>query len=236
MNDEVKTVVILAGGKGTRMREETEFIPKPMVTIGGIPILEHLINYFSHYKKFNFVICTGYKENIIIDYFNELKRENIFILPTGEDTNTGGRIAMVKDYVSDNFIMTYGDGLSDININKLIDFHFSHNKIGTISTTKPLSRFGLVDFKDSGEVIAFTEKPLLDSYVNMGYMVFNKEIFKFIDGDEIFENEPLKKLAKNKEIFAFAHSGFFRPMDTYREYLELNQMWEDDNAPWKIKF
>ena len=143
---------------------------------------------------------------------------------------------MVKDYVSDNFIMTYGDGLSDININKLIDFHFSHNKIGTISTTKPLSRFGLVDFKDSGEVIAFTEKPLLDSYVNMGYMVFNKEIFKFIDGDEIFENEPLKKLAKNKEIFAFAHSGFFRPMDTYREYLELNQMWEDDNAPWKIKF
>jgi len=234
MVEEVKTVVILAGGKGTRMREETEFIPKPMVKIGGTPILEHLINYFNHFEHFNFIICTGYKEEVIFDYFNKKKMKNVQILSTGNETNTGGRIAMVEEHIDNNFIMTYGDGLSDININKLINFHFSHNKTATISVNKPTSRFGLVDFKENGEVIAFTEKPILDSYVNMGYMIFSKEIFKFIDGDEIFEKEPLKRLANNHEIYAFKHGGFFRPMDTYRELLELNEMWNNNDAPWKI--
>ena len=160
--------------------------------------------------------------------------KNVQILSTGNETNTGGRIAMVEEHIDNNFIMTYGDGLSDININKLINFHFSHNKTATISVNKPTSRFGLVDFKENGEVIAFTEKPILDSYVNMGYMIFSKEIFKFIDGDEIFEKEPLKRLANNHEIYAFKHGGFFRPMDTYRELLELNEMWNNNDAPWKI--
>tara|TARA_B100001287_G_scaffold275992_1_gene285336 strand:- start:3118 stop:3822 length:705 start_codon:yes stop_codon:yes gene_type:complete len=234
MSEEIKTVVILAGGKGTRMREETEFIPKPMVKIGGMPVLEHIINYFSKFKNFEFIICTGYKEEVIQDYFTEDKYHNVKILPTGLDTNTGGRIAKVKKYVQGDFIMTYGDGLADVNINKLVEFHQKHKKTATITVNKPVSRFGLVEFEKNGEVINFIEKPTLDSFVNIGYMVFTKQIFQYISEDVVFENKPLKSLAKNKEIYAYTHPGFFRPMDTYREYLELNAMWDSNKAPWRV--
>ncbi len=234
MNNSINTVVLLAGGKGTRMREETEFIPKPMVKIGNKPLIIHIIDYFNSFKKFNFIICTGYKEEIIIDYFSKFGDNSVTILPTGLDTNTGGRIMQVEKLVDSDFIMTYGDGLSNININKLIKYHDSHNKIGTISTTKPKSRFGLVEFDKEGLVKEFVEKPLLNSYINMGYMVFKKEIFSYINGDEIFENEPLIKLAKDKNLHAFQHEGFFRPLDTYREYIEFNNLWENGNAPWKV--
>lgn len=234
MSEEIKTVVILAGGKGTRMREETEFIPKPMVKIGGMPVLEHIINYFSKFKNFEFIICTGYKEEVIQNYFTEDKYQNVKILPTGLDTNTGGRIAKVKKYIQGDFIMTYGDGLADVNINKLLEFHQKHKKTATITVNKPVSRFGLVEFEKNGEVINFIEKPTLDSFVNIGYMVFTKQIFQYISEDVVFENKPLKSLAKNKEIYAYPHHGFFRPMDTYREYLELNTMWDNDKAPWRV--
>ncbi len=234
MSEEIKTVVILAGGKGTRMREETEFIPKPMVKIGGMPVLEHIINYFSKFKNFEFIICTGYKEEVIQNYFTEDKYQNVKILPTGLDTNTGGRIAKVKKYIQGDFIMTYGDGLADVNINKLLEFHQKHKKTATITVNKPVSRFGLVEFEKNGEVINFIEKPTLDSFVNIGYMVFTKQIFQYISEDIVFENKPLKSLAKNKEIYAYQHHGFFRPMDTYREYLELNTMWNNDKAPWRV--
>ena len=128
--------------------------------------------------------------------------------------------------------MTYGDGLSDINIEEIDKFHFEHKKIATISVNKPVSRFGLVDFDENGKVNSFIEKPILDSYVNMGYMILKPEVFNFINDDIPFENQPLKDLAKNEEIYAFRHNGFFRPMDTHREYLELNQLWVDGKAPW----
>lgn len=234
MSEEINTVVILAGGKGTRMREETEFIPKPMVKIGGIPVLEHIINYISKFKNFEFIICTGYKEEVIQEYFTGGKYQNVKILPTGLETNTGGRIAKVKKFIEGDFIMTYGDGLADVDINKLIEFHQQHNKTATITVNKPVSRFGLVEFEKNGEVIEFIEKPTLDSFVNIGYMVLTRQIFQYLNGNLVFENEPLKSLAKNKEIYAFKHLGFFRPMDTYREYLELNTMWDEDKAPWRV--
>ena len=177
MTEEIKTVVILAGGKGTRMREETEFIPKPMVKIGGIPVLEHIINYISKFKNFEFIICTGYKEEVIQDYFSGNKYRNVKILPTGLETNTGGRIAKVKKYIEGDFVMTYGDGLADVDINKLIEFHQQHKKTATITVNKPVSRFGLVEFEKNGEVIKFIEKPTLDSYVNIGYMVLQRRYF-----------------------------------------------------------
>ena len=234
MSEEINTVVILAGGKGTRMREETEFIPKPMVRIGGIPVIEHIINYFSKFKDFNFIICTGYKEDIIKNYLVGNNFKNIKILSTGLDTNTGGRIAKVKEHVRGDFLMTYGDGLANVNIDQLLEFHQKHKKTATITVNKPISRFGLVEFGQDGAVLDFIEKPTLDSYVNIGYMVLKEKIFEYIEDDVIFENEPLKLLAANKDIFAFKHAGFFRPMDTYREFLELNTMWEENLAPWKI--
>ena len=235
MKNTIDTVVLLAGGKGTRMREETEFIPKPMVKIGDKPLIVHIIDYFNSFKKFNFIICTGYKEEIIFDYFSKFNKKNIKILSTGLDTNTGGRIKQVENLINSDFIMTYGDGLSDIDIKKLIEYHISHQKIGTISTTKPKSRFGLVEFDANGLVEKFVEKPLLNSYINMGYMVFKKEIFSYIDGDEVFENRPLLKLAEDKNLHAFQHEGFFRPLDTYREFIEFNNLWKEGSAPWKVK-
>ena len=235
MSEEVNTVVILAGGKGTRMREETEFIPKPMVRVGGIPVIEHLINYISKFKKFEFIICTGYKEEVIQDYFTINKYPNVKVLPTGLDTNTGGRIFKVKNYINGDFIMTYGDGLADVDINKLIEFHQHHKKTATLTVNKPVSRFGLVEFEKNGEVIEFTEKPILNSFVNIGYMVFTRQIFQYLNENVVFENRPLKSLARNKEIYAFIHNGFFRPMDTYREYLELNKMWDKGEAPWRVE-
>ena len=235
MKDNNMNVVILAGGKGTRMRELTDLLPKPMVTIGGKPVLEHLIDYFESFRSFNFVICTGYKEEIIEDYFsNKKKFPNVNILQTGIETNTGGRILECKKIINGKFIMTYGDGLSDINIDNLLNFNQSKKESATISMTRPVSRFGLVKTNDDNVVTSFVEKPILDSYINMGYMVFKKEIFSYINGDVIFENEPLIKLAKDKNLHAFQHEGFFRPLDTYREYIEFNNLWENGNAPWKV--
>ena len=233
MGAKVNTVVILAGGKGTRMREQTEFIPKPMVKIGELPILVHLINHFNKFGDFKFIICTGYKEEIIFDYFKKNKFDNVKLLETGFETNTGGRIFQVKDIIEGDFIMTYGDGLSDVNIKELVNFHGVHKKTATITVTKPTSRFGLVNFDEKGKVKKFIEKPMLDSYINMGYMVLKQKVFEYLDDDVVFENEPLINLSKDEEIYAFKHRGFFRPMDTYREYLELKDMWDSGNAPWK---
>ncbi len=233
MSAKVNTVAILAGGKGTRMREQTEFIPKPMVEIGELPILVHLINHFNKFGDFKFIICTGYKEEIIFDYFKKNRFDNVKLLETGFETNTGGRIFQLKDLIEDDFIMTYGDGLSDVNINELINFHDVHKKTATITVTKPTSRFGLVNFDEKGKVKKFIEKPMLDSYINMGYMVLKQKVFEYLDDNVVFENEPLINLSKDEEIYAFKHNGFFRPMDTYREYLELKDMWDSGNAPWK---
>ena len=231
----VEKVVILAGGKGTRMLENTATIPKPMVEIGGKPVILHIIDHFEKFGNFEFFICTGYKEEVIFEYFKKNNRSNINLISTGLETNTGGRILLTKDFIDENFIMTYGDGLSDINIKDLINFHQTHKGIATISVNKPVSRFGLVDFNETGEVRTFIEKPILDNYVNMGYMILEPPVYEYIEEDSIFEKEPLTNLAKENKIYAFKHEGFFRPMDTHREYLELNKLWDDEEAPWVSK-
>ena len=234
MNKKIKTAVILAGGKGTRMREHPEVLPKPMIKIGGKPVLMHIMDYLSSFQDFNFIICTGYKEEIIFDYFNDSKYSNVKILSTGDETQTGGRIKQVKEYVDSDFLMTYGDGLANVDISKLIKSHNESDKISTMTVNKPVLRFGLVNFDKMGEVESFVEKPTLEYWVNIGYMIFKPEIFDFIPEDIPFENEPLVSLAKSKQLNAYKHEGYFKPMDTYREYLELNKLWDSGKAPWKV--
>ncbi len=234
MNKNIKTAVILAGGKGTRMREHPVALPKPMVEIGGKPVLIHIMDYLSSFQDFNFIICTGYKEEIIFDYFDNVKYPNVKTLSTGDETQTGGRIKQVKEHVDSDFLMTYGDGLANVNITKLIESHNQSKKTATMTVNKPVLRFGLVNFDEEGEVESFVEKPTLDYFVNIGYMIFKTEIFDFIPGDIPFENEPLVNLAKSKQLNAYKHDGYFKPMDTYREYLELNKLWDSGKAPWKV--
>lgn len=226
----INQVVILAGGKGTRMREMTEDLPKPMVTVGGIPVLEHLINIFEKHKKFKFIVCTGYLENIIFDYFSDW--DNVEILSTGDETNTGGRLFKARELLDENFIITYGDGLANVNILDLINFHSNHKKIGTITVTNPTSRFGLVNFNNNKEVTEFIEKPKLEGFINIGFMAFNKKFVDYLDEDSILETDPLINLTKSNELNAFVHNGYFEPMDTYREYLNMNKLWDDGNPPW----
>lgn len=230
----INQVVILAGGKGTRMREMTEDLPKPMVRVGDIPVLEHLINIFERHAKFKFIVCTGYLENIIFDYFS--KWENVEVISTGDDTNTGGRLFKVRDLLDENFLVTYGDGLANVDITKLIEFHNSHQKIGTITVTRPISRFGLVDFNKKFEVTKFIEKPMLEGYVNMGFMVFKKQFINYLNSYSTLETEPLIQLTNYNELNAFVHKGYFEPMDTYREFLNMNRLWNEGKAPWDTNF
>ena len=236
MSLNVKSVVILAGGKGTRMREYPQTVPKPMVRIGGIPVLSHITNYIDQFGDFEYIICSGYKEAVLFDYFENNPNSKIKIISTGMETNTGGRLKLIEKHLkSENFIMTYGDGLADVNINNLIQFHNDSKKVATISVNRPEFRFGVVNFDKNNEVDSFIEKPVLNQFVNIGYMVLTTDVFSYINEDQPFENEPLVNLAKDRQLAAFKHSGFFKPMDTYREYLELNDLWESKNAPWKPK-
>ena len=234
MDSSVKNIVILAGGKGTRMREYPQTVPKPMVKIGGLPVLTHITNYFDKFGDFKYIICSGYKEEVLFDYYENNPNKKVQVVPTGIETNTGGRIKKIKKYLeSDNFIMTYGDGLADVNVEELINFHKKNKKTATITVHKPEFRFGVVNFDKNDEVESFVEKPTLNHYVNIGYMVLNNNIFKYLNDDLALETKPLVELANNKELSAFRHDGFFKPMDTYREYLELNDLWEQNKAPWK---
>ena len=226
----VNQVVLLAGGKGTRMRELTETIPKPMVKVGELPVLEHLINIFEFFNDFSYLVASGYKGEIIDNHFKNF--DNVKTIFTGDETNTGGRVFKLKDNLDDIFIVTYGDGLANVNINELIKFHNSHNKIGTITVTNPISRFGLVDFDNNNIVKKFIEKPKLDGFVNIGFMVFKKEILNYLDEDSTLETSPLINLSKDSELVAFTHDGYFEPMDTYREFIQLNKYWESGNPPW----
>ena len=226
----VKQVVLLAGGKGTRMRELTETIPKPMVNIGGIPVLEHLINIFKNFDDFEFLIASGYKSEIIENHFENQK--NIKVINTGLETNTGGRVYNLSEYLNEEFIVTYGDGLANVDISKLINFHYQHSSLGTITVTNPRSRFGLVEFNSSSQVTNFIEKPMLDGFINIGFFVFKKEVLDYLDESSTLETNPLINLSNDNKLFAYKHSGYFEPMDTYREYLKMNEYWEAGNPPW----
>lgn len=254
-------VVILAGGLGTRLREETEFRPKPMVDVGGRPILWHIMKIYAHYGFYDFIICLGYKGNIIKDYFLNYEAMNndfticlgrtnqieyhqqhqeqnfrVTLADTGLNTMTGGRVGKIKQYIDDDlFMLTYGDGLADVNIKSLIDFHKSHGKIATITTVRPISRYGILDIDQDSNVMKFTEKPQAEGWASAGFFVFNQALFDYLTGDDcILEQEPLKRLAAEGQLMAYRHNGFFFPMDTYREYQQLNEMWDTGNSPWSI--
>lgn len=251
--------LILAGGLGTRLREETEFKPKPMVDVGGRPILWHIMKNLSIQGVKDFSVATGYKGDVIKDYFlNYHARNNditidlgqksrftqhglhdesdwrVTIAGTGETTMTGGRVFRTMKYLrGERFLCTYGDGLADINLKKLLGFHISHGKIATVTTVKPLSRFGVMEVDDKGLVTQFREKPLMDGWVNAGYFIFEPGIIDYLDEDCVLEAEPLAKLAAGGQLAAYRHNGFWQPMDTFRESNFLNELWNSNNAPWK---
>jgi glucose-1-phosphate cytidylyltransferase len=252
--------VLLAGGLGTRMREETEFRPKPMVEIGGRPVLWHIMKILASQGISEFIICTGYKSEFIKNYFYNYASSNldftvtlgdhstiqyhgshdefnwkVTVVDTGLHTMTGGRIKKIKDFVGDEaFFCTYGDGIANVDIKKLQEFHSSHNRFATMTTTQATSRFGVVDVEKDGEVTAFREKPKLEDWINIGYFIFEPTIFEYLTENSVLEEEPLHQLADEQQIAAFRHQGFWQPMDTQRESQMLNEIWASGNAPWKI--
>ena len=253
-------VVILCGGQGTRLREETEYRPKPLVEIGGRPILWHIMKSYAHYGFNDFVLCLGYRGNMIKEYFLNYEAMNndfticlgqqsqlefkdthaeqrfrVTLADTGQETMTGGRIKRVQKYVNgDSFLVTYGDGVADLDVAKLLAFHKTHGKIATVTTVRPQSRFGIVETANDGTVLAFNEKPKLDGWASAGFLVFERRLFDYIEGDGcVLEREPLERLAAEGQLMAYRHDGFFYAMDTYREYLYLNELWQSGNAPWR---
>tara|TARA_Y100000816_G_C25994607_1_gene519572 strand:+ start:113 stop:805 length:693 start_codon:yes stop_codon:yes gene_type:complete len=227
-------VVILAGGYGTRLAEATDQLPKPMIKIGNIPIILHIIN---HYKKFNFnevIICAGYKKEIIEKYFENTKK--IKVVDTGLDTQTGARIKKVEEFIKEdeNFFMTYGDGISNVNINDLIEFHKKNKKIATLTAVRPIPRFGHITLQNE-KVIQFKEKDhLSEGWINGGFFVLNKKVFSYINDNQncIFEREPLENLSKDGELVAFRHESFWHPVDTLRDKNYLNEIFNKGKAPW----
>jgi len=254
-------VIILCGGLGTRLREETEFRPKPLVDVGGRPMLWHIMKLCAHYGFKDFVLCLGYRGNMIKEYFlnyeamnndfticlgrqnnityqNAHKEQDFYVTlaDTGLETMTGGRVKRVEKYIEgDNFIVTYGDGVADLDIRALVDFHHAHGRLATVTAVRPISRFGILEVGDGGRVLNFAEKPLLDGWSSAGFFVFNHGVFDYLDGDDcILERGPLERLASEGQLAAYRHDGFFFAMDTYREYKLLNEIWTSGEAPWKV--
>jgi glucose-1-phosphate cytidylyltransferase len=253
--------VLLAGGLGTRMREETEFRPKPMVEVGGKPVLWHIMKILSAQGINEFVVCTGYKSEYISNYFSNYGAVNkdftvklgdessivyhgshdefdwtVTVAYTGAATMTGGRIKRIRPYVGDEpFLCTYGDGIANVDIRALQEFHKQHGRTATMTTTRPFSRFGVVDVQEDGSVGKFREKPQGEDWINIGYFIFESGVFDYLNGDDtILEQEPLHTLADTGQLSAFRHNGFWQPMDTQRESQMLNELWDSGDAPWKV--
>ena len=230
--------VILAGGYGTRLSEETHLKPKPMVEIGGKPILWHIMKIYSAHKINEFIICCGYKGDVIKEYFNrsDFPAWNIELVDTGLDTMTGGRIKRIQNHIDDTFCVTYGDGVSDIDVNNLISFHKEKKSLATLTAIHPPERFGVLELE--GEYVReFHEKHRGESsWINGGFFVFETGIFDYLkDGDStILERTPLETLAKEKKLAAFKHNDFWYPMDTLRDKNHLEKLWASKNAPWKV--
>ncbi|MGD0225695.1 MAG: glucose-1-phosphate cytidylyltransferase [Terriglobia bacterium] len=254
-------VVILCGGLGTRLREETEFRPKPLVEVGSRPVLWHIMKSYAHYGFQEFVLCLGYRGNMIKDYFLNYEAMNndftitlgqksqilldgshqeqgfrVTLAETGLETMTGGRLKRIAKYVGeDTFMMTYGDGLSDVDIGRLLEFHRSHGRLATVTTVRPVVRFGVLDIGEEDRVLEFKEKPMSEGWINAGFFVFNTGIFDYLSGDDcILERAPLERLAREGKLAAYRHEGFFYAMDTYRDYQHLSQLWASGKAPWKV--
>ena len=231
----IKTI-ILAGGYGTRLGDVTDSIPKPMVEIGGIPIIVHLMKHYAYYGHTDFYIALGYKADYITKYFNNFNSEwNINLIDTGIDTQTGGRCKMIlKKIGNETTFLTYGDGLSDININKLLDFHKSNNKVVTVSAVHPSARFGELHL-DGERVVTFQEKPQLQTgWINGGFFVLEPDFINYIPSEDVMlERQPLEKATHERELYAYKHEGFWQCMDTRRDHHLLETLWNEDNAPWK---
>ncbi|EIT84623.1 glucose-1-phosphate cytidylyltransferase [Fictibacillus macauensis ZFHKF-1] len=251
--------VILAGGYGTRIAEETHLKPKPMIEIGGKPILWHIMKMYASHGIQDFIICLGYKGYVIKEYFtnyflhmsdvtfdlscnertilqNNAEPWKVTLIDTGEHTNTGGRIKRIQEHVgNETFCLTYGDGLADVNISELIQFHFAHGNSATITAVMPPGRFGALELNGI-QVTGFQEKPQGDgNWINGGFFVLEPSVFSLISSAQTaWEKEPLESLAKSGELQAFRHSGFWHPMDTLRDRMKLNEMWEEERAPWKV--
>ena len=243
--------VILCGGRGTRLNEMGVAVPKALIPIGGKPVIWHLMRIFAEGGFDEFVLCLGYLREKIEQYFTQLANSNpssIFLhveseglacnlemIDTGLDTNTGGRIKSLEPRLSaeDRFFVTYGDGLSNVDLKRLLEFHLAHGKIATLTAVHPVSNFGILDLDGKGAVREFREKPVLENWINGGFFVFERRIFEYLDRDSILEHEPLTKLADQGELMAYRHSGFWKCMDTHKDNLELNELWEH-NAPWKV--
>jgi len=252
-------VVILAGGFGTRISEESHLKPKPMIEIGAKPILWHIMKHYSQYGYNEFIICLGYKQYVVKEFFadyflhtsdvtfdlanNSMKVHNnysepwkVTLIDTGLHTMTGGRVKRIQEYVGNEpFMLTYGDGVADIDLKALEEFHRGHGKIATISAVNVGQRFGVLDLSSEGQISSFREKNDNDGgVINGGFMVLNPEVFDYIEGDAtVFEKEPLENLAKNGQLMAYRHNGFWKCMDTQRDKMQLEEMWESGKAPWK---
>lgn len=230
-------VVILCGGFGSRLAEETHKMPKPMVQVGGKPILSHIMKIFQYYGFNEFIIAAGYKKEVLKNYYkNNSSFKNVNVIDTGENTLTGGRLLRLKNILINekNFFMTYGDGLSDINLEKLFKFHESHKKIATVTAVHPPVRFGELELKGN-TVIDFEEKPQSKAgWINGGFFVLSPKIFNYIESDQtIFERQPMKRLSTSGELMAYKHEKFWQCMDTLRDKILLNKLWDENEAPWK---
>jgi len=252
--------VLLAGGFGTRLSEATDLLPKPMVEIGGRPILWHIMKIYTHFGINDFIICLGYNGYVIKEYFINYYRHmsdlsvdtgsgdieihqartekwRVTLVETGLDTMTGGRLKRISKYLSPNedFLMTYGDGVASINIQALIEFHRNEGRLATVTAVRPPGRFGALEIEDN-RVERFTEKPQGDgSIINGGFFVLSPKVLDYVEGDAtIWESEPMERLAREGELSAYRHSGFWQPMDTLRDRRELEQMWVSGNAEWKL--
>jgi glucose-1-phosphate cytidylyltransferase len=244
------------------LREETEFRPKPLVEVGGRPVLWHIMKSYAHHGFSRFVICLGYRGNMIKDYFLNYDAMNndfsiglggqgriefhgghdeqdfqVTLADTGQATMTGGRVRRVRRFLGDatTFLVTYGDGLCDVDIRAVVNFHRRHGKLATVTAVRPTSRFGLLSVEDDSRVSRFAEKPAVDGWANAGFFVFDRKLFQYLDGDDcILEREPLERLAAEGELMAYRHEGFFFAMDTYRECKHLNELWDLGEAPWAV--
>ncbi len=254
-------IVILCGGRGTRLREETDIKPKPMVRIGGMPILWHIMKTYSQYGFNDFVLCLGYKGSVIKQFFlshelmnsdfslnlkdrnnvtshnSKMEDWNITLAETGLEAQTGTRIKKIEKYIDgDNFLATYGDAVANVDINSLHDFHKKQNTIATLTAVHPHSKWGLVKSGENGLIGEFVEKPFLYDYVNGGFFVFKKNFFDYLDDSDkcVMEGEPFSKLVKENQFSMFKHEGFWHSMDTYKDYTDLNKIWDSGSVPWKI--
>lgn len=254
-------VVILCGGKGTRLKALTEDIPKPLIEVGGKPILWHIMRFYAHYGHRDFVLCLGYKGEAIKRWFMDYKawesddftlrfsptlrhartytREpapwNITFVDTGANTNTGGRIKRAQPYVKGKtFLATYGDGLSDVDLDALVRFHRAGRRTATLTAVRPLSQFGILEIGKRQAVKAFHEKPRMTSWVNGGFFVFERCIFDYLGDNDILERGPFEQLARESEVGAYPHEGFWECMDTYQDNLRLNKLWEDGRPAWAV--